>query len=337
VARFDTAEKENIARIRFVEFLPPHFELSEKPEPMKSIVRRVFHTPIKNFEDSHLLSSNAFSFLRQAAADQVEIEVLSHWIQRNPSKCPAVVGAAIISYALHITESGVEEKALLSLQSIIDETQIQINALTAKVQALLSAQAEEQALCKPGKGKSEKKLPTKGKNKKMSKSPKNNTKKYTPEDVVGSILYVLLHELKFTTTQWPNAHSYFCIDQVLAKRSGSVSVMNVIFYSIAQHFGLDCTMTLDQRCPLVRVRLGKRNHFCFVDFESKAILPLSKAMELHMKHLNSEKLSKAALFPSSDPKLMYCAIISNILMSNTSMELKRRNVFKAQLLYLANE
>jgi hypothetical protein len=313
LSKLDTAEKKEIARTRYVEFLPHNFTM-KKCESTESCVRRCFRQPCSE-ETVDAALSNAFSFIRLSASEQVEMEVLSQWLKHDPNKCPEEVGAAIISYAYHLASTSAASSPAATLDGILRETDLQLTYIAEKVRALHGS-------------------PEKFKKKKKPATKKNALFSHTLcESLLKCLSQVLLSDLKFLVLNSPGVEG-FIIDKVLSSRSGSAAMSALIYCALAKRLGLTCSVTPLQQFPMVRVETNGKPLFVNLADGGK-VLTQTKAVELVTKTLNSATIAKAAMRPNQDPKVPYCLVLVSVLQTARFGNLATEKVCKAQLLFLA--
>lgn len=383
-AALHTPEMEVLAKGRYVEFLPRLFTLPSSSEAIPSIIRRAFRfpPPAANIEpissrDSDLNTmqavTRAFNFIRHVEQEKEELEAVSQWMKHDPKRCSEIIGASIIahSYACQLVPRGGSEprqdtlstppgQQVSSLDKTIQDVTVQVDAIALLVRALLLKNVPSQ----PQPPISHQPL----KRKKVSKTlPPPKSRKGSSKDdlvlsmdtrvVVQTIIDVLLREMKFTALHVSPVEG-FLIDKVLSTRLASGSVLSLLFSAIGKQLGLKCSVTLDQRCPMVKVacqaatsanadakkKSAKQkvdnctddDKALFVNLvDGGTILSPSAALKYQVKHLNNNEQARLSL-KAADLRVVYCGILASILVAtNGQDDAKLRTLLKAQLIHLA--
>lgn len=158
----------------------------------------------------------------------------------------------------------------------------------------------------------------------------------TVETVVRGTIRVFLEDLKFSAITVSPLEG-FLIDKVLESRVGSVSVLSILFASVLRTLGVQASVTMDQRCPMVKVE-GFRDVVCFVNLaDGGTILTSDEALEYHVKAIQSATHARTAL-KGADPRVVYCGILASMIVASThttSSNDGTRSLLRAQLLYLS--
>jgi hypothetical protein len=166
----------------------------------------------------------------------------------------------------------------------------------------------------------------------------------TVETVVRGAIRVFLEDLKFSAITVSPLDG-FLIDKVLESRVGSVSLLSILFASVLRTLGVQASVTMDQRCPMIKVE-GFRDVVCFVNLaDGGTILTSDEALEYHVKAIQSATHARTAL-KAADPRVVYCGILASMLVATTHtaqtgdgnrrpQDDGTRSLLRAQLLYLS--
>ncbi|CUG63242.1 transglutaminase-like protein, putative [Bodo saltans] len=166
----------------------------------------------------------------------------------------------------------------------------------------------------------------------------------TVETVVRGAIRVFLEDLKFSAITVSPLEG-FLIDKVLETRVGSVSLLSILFASVLRTLGVQASVTMDQRCPMIKVE-GFRDVVCFVNLaDGGTILTSDEALEYHVKAIQSATHARTAL-KAADPRVVYCGILASMLVATTHSSNSAsssssssgdgtRSLLRAQLLYLS--
>ena len=303
----------------------------KKTESVDSAVRRCFRQKYESEEAVEVALSSAFSFIRLATSEQIEMEVLSQWLKHDPNKCPEEVGAAIISYAYHLASSAAPTDApkrgtpadwasTLSLETIVRNADTQLGVISDRV---IRSLARRTSTKKQRVNALTKKQPTK----------KCCISATECEKMLHCLSNVLLCEMNFIALNSGGIEG-FIIDKVLLSRTGSTAMVALIYCSLAKRLGLSCSVTPLQQLPLVRVETKGKPLFVNLADGGK-VLTHSGATELVSKSINSSTIAKAALQPNQDPKVPFCLLLVSVLQSARLANAAAEKVCKAQLLFLA--
>jgi len=159
------------------------------------------------------------------------------------------------------------------------------------------------------------------------------------ESIVRSIIRVFLEEMKFTAVTIAPLEG-FLIDRVLETKVASTSMLSLIFAAVGNALGVQCSVTLDQRCPLVRVE-GFQGSTCFVNLaDGGAVLSPDEALEHQLKTLSQSSNAKTTLV-AAEPTVVYCGILASLLVASKGVADAHgewegvKQLLKAQLVFLS--
>lgn len=340
---------------------------SGKKKPSTSSVSKAGN---KNVVSPWLSGAAIISFAYQSACSfaksqhslpHVSPQSASHESPLKSQKC-----SIISSTDTHLSTKTYEHG--MSFDTFVDRLCAQIDAITNKVrssllleQLVLAAQTTGK---KPVKKKvkehkgasiintttsdagvaSVSKMTAKAAKQRASLTPQEETKLLAGvevESIVRAIVKVLLVDMQFTAVTVSPLDG-FLIDRALDSRVASTSLLSLLFAVVGSSLGLECSVTMDQRCPFVRVE-GFSGLTCFVNFaDGGTILSPNEALELHVKSVQKSQHSRTALKAGS-PNVVFCGILASLLVATGSAKddpVARdsevvRQVLKAQLMFLA--
>lgn len=162
------------------------------------------------------------------------------------------------------------------------------------------------------------------------------------ETITRGAIRVLLEDFRFSAITVSPLEG-FLIDKVLESRVGSVSVLSILLASILRTLGVQANVTMDQRCPMIKVE-GFRELVCFVNLaDGGSILTPDEALEYHVKSIQSATHARTAL-KAADPRVVYCGILASMLVASNHQVADAsgrqeidgtRSLLRAQLLYLS--